>query len=512
MVVPDETLTAPATPAEWLPVLAKMLDERHPEVRLLRRYSRGRAKLPEMGDNLKASWKAFQRKSRTDYGGAATRSLRNRIRPNGLRIGTTDDHPALAEARRILRDNRWPIQVRDAIRDYIEVGVGYLVVGERDGAAVITRERPERFYALPDPARPWKARATINVWRDPVLRLDFARAMCDGQAQTFARPSTNRNGSPFETAAGVDGEPWRPYSDLETFTGGPRVAILDRGNEPVSAVDDDEEEERVKLLTGAFLAPHLDTIDRILLGKLNRLVVTAMEAFRQRAIKPAKGKDGEAAEGLPDTDDDGNQIDWKKAFEPAPGALWELPVGVDIWESEVVDIRPLLEGESTDARDFCAESGTPISVLIPEGQNQSAEGAANAKEQQVATAEDDVERLKPALAVAVVYALEAEGVDLLGDTVEVLFAPPAHVSLQERFAAAVQAKGAGLSGRTIKRDILGMTPDQIQQDEADAGADLLAQALLGVGAGQNTGQQTQNAAQDATAAAAPAGAQAGAVA
>ena len=65
------------------------------------------------------------------------------------------------------------------------------------------------------------------------------------------------------------------------------------------------------------------------------------------------------------------------------------------------------------------------------------------------------------------------------DTLEVLFAPPEHVSLSERYAAAVQAKGAGLSARTIKRDILGMTPDQIAQDEADAGSDMLAAALLG---------------------------------
>ena len=162
--------------------------------------------------------------------------------------------------------------------------------------------------------------------------------------------------------------------------------------------------------------------------------------------------------------------------------MWELPAGIDIWESQPAEVVPLLEGEKSDARDFAAASGTPISALIPDGQNQSAEGAANAKEQQIAQAKDDIVRIRPALEGAVKHALEVAGVELGdADTIEVLFAPPEHVSLTERYAAAVQAKGAGLSARTIKRDILGMTPDQIEQDEADAGADMLAAALIGAG-------------------------------
>ena len=452
-------MTTPQTPADWLPILAKRLDERHRKLKRLRRYAHGEPDLPEMGKNLRASWEAFQKKARVDYGGIAVRSLRNRIRPHGLRIGASDQHPALGAARQIERDSHLWVQVRDAIRDYIETGVGYLATSRDDaGRPVIRREKPETFIADPDPERPWKARAWLKVWRDDVAGLDFARVSVGDREQQFWRPSTTPHGSKVRGAASTD---WQPMDEPDQFGDGggePGVAILDRGDD------------------GPFLESHLDTIDRIVHGKLQRLVIVAMQAFRQRALKPKEGTGG-----LPAEDADGNIIDWAKTLEPAPGALWELPEGIDIWESQTAEVIPLLKGEETDARDFAAATGTPISVLIPDGQNQSAEGAANAKEQQIAQARDDIDRIRSVIAIAIVYALDQANIDLGGDTVEVLFAPPEHVSLSERYAAAVQAKAAGVSARTIKRDILGMTPDQIAQDEADAGADMLAAALMGVG-------------------------------
>lgn len=448
------------TPDEWLPILAKRLDARYvgstvegeyPGVAKLRRYAHGHADLPEMGTNLKASWLAFQRKSRTDYGGAAVRSLGNRIRPNGLRIGETDEHPALIAARRQWRDNRLDVQVKDAVQDYLETGFGYLVVGT-DGQAVITRERPEEFIAAPDPLRPWKARAALKVWRDRDIERDFARVWVTGAAQVYFRPMRNSFGTERTGATGTD---WvRLTEEPELYDGDPPVGILDRGD------------------AGAFLEPHMDTIDRINLGKLQRLVTTAMQAFRQRALK----RDPKSPE-LPREDAEGNEIDYARVFEPAPGALWELPEGFDVWESQQTDIRPMLEGEKADARDFSAETGTPIWVLLPGGENQSAAAADGSKEPQVFQATDDIARIKPALAVVLVYALRVEGVDLAGDTIEILFTPPEHVSTSEKYAAAAQAKVAGMTWDSIARTILGWSPEQIAQDSAARAGDALMAGL-----------------------------------
>jgi hypothetical protein len=434
------------TPNEWLPILTKRLDERQARIALLRSYSNGNAPMPEMGANVKASWVAFQKKARTNYGGLCVDSLANRLIVNGVRIGETSTSEALTVAQRILRDNRWDIQVSDAVRDYLVTATGYILVSSDQGRAVITREMPEQAIAAVDPLRPWKARAFLKVWRDIDAGMDYAHVFVSGSRQRYARRSTTETGTIIARATGG----WQMAADPEFFDGDVPVVVLERPDG-----------------IGLF-EPHMDVIDRINVGKLQRLVITAMQAFRQRATKG----------GLPQQDEDGNDIDYAKIFEPAPGALWDLPEGIDIWESQQTDIRPMLEGEKADARDFAAVTRTPISVFIPEGANQSAEGAASAKEGQVFQAKDEISRLTVGLAVAVVYALRVEGVDLGTDTVTVLWEPPEHVSMAEKFTAAAQAKAAGLSLRTIQRTILGMGPDEIIQEEADRADELLASTAL----------------------------------
>lgn len=223
----------------------------------------------------------------------------------------------------------------------------------------------------------------------------------------------------------------------------------------------------------AEFEPHTDVIDRINLGKLQRLVTTAMQAFKVRALKG----------GLPSQDEDGNDIDWAKILEAAPGALLDLPEGIDVWESDATDIRPLLEGEKTDARDFAGVIRTPISVFIPSGENQSAEGAANAKEGEIQKAKDRIARASSPGEGALLEALRVLGVDD-GETIELLWMPPEHVSFTEKTQAATQAKAAGMSARWIKQNIMGMSPDEIAQDEADAATDqLLAATLIGAAGG-----------------------------
>ncbi len=73
-----------------------------------------------------------------------------------------------------------------------------------------------------------------------------------------------------------------------------------------------------------------------------------------------------------------------------------------------------------------------------------------------------------------------------GETIELLWQPPEHVSFTEKTLAAKQAKDAGMSARWIKQNIMGMSPDEIDQDESNAAADaLLASTLIGA-AGVNS--------------------------
>ena len=224
---------------------------------------------------------------------------------------------------------------------------------------------------------------------------------------------------------------------------------------------------------GEFEA-HTGLIDRINTGILYRLVTMAMQTYRQRALRTTSTDPGT---GLPEEGPDGDDIDYQEMFEPGPGALWELPPGVEIWESQTVDLTPMLSAVKDDWRELAAETHTPVSAMLPDAANQSASGAEQPMQQLVFKAQDRILRFKPALAVMLVKALQVEGESLAGDTVEVKFSPPATVTMTERYAAAAQAKAAGEALETIQENILGYSPEQIAQDKQRRAEEQLALAL-----------------------------------
>lgn len=439
-----------STPEEWLHVLAKEQDARAPRIAKNRRYSEGKADLPEMGDNLRESWEAFQKKARTDYGGLLCSSIAGRTIPLGFRLGGDAESTGALALRRLWRNLRLYTTFVDAVWNAYATGYGYvLTTVSDDGSPLITSEKPEQMITRPDPAQPWRARAAMKAWRDPDTGKDYATVWIPGQMQRFYRDSKNANGTPYGSVAG---DQWEPLTEVVEFEGGVPVHLLEN------------------LREAAEFEPHIDLIDRINLGKLNRLVVTAMQAFKQRAVKGIEEGDED------EEDETGNDSDLERMFSAAPGAIWDLPAGVDIWESDAVDIRPLLEGEKSDARDLAAVTRRAISVFIPDGANQSAEGAASAKEGEIQIARDRIERFSAPLEAAAVDALRILRIDT-EETVEIVWQPPEHVSLSEKTSAATQAKGAGVSQRWINERILGMSPEEAAEEEANRAAESLALAL-----------------------------------
>lgn len=425
------------SPGEWLPVLADRFDTRLPRLAHCRSYVNGNAPLPEMGSNTRATWEAFQKKARTNFGGIACASHANRIVARGVRVGDDQDAPIARAARRIWRNNRMPTQIADAVWGRLSTGVGYLVAGRGpSGRAEITAEQPEAMYADPDPRYPWRSRAALKVWRDSVAGHDFAQVWAPGERVTFARAIYAQN-----AALRAGGGGWEPVS-REVYTGDPSVWIID-GRDGLGLVE-----------------PHHDLLDRINLDKLQRLSTAAMQAFKQRALTKR-----DSGVELPERDAAGNLIDYEKVFEAAPGALWDLPAGIDIWESTAGDLSQLLASERADARDFAAVSGTPVSMLLPEGANQSATGAQATTAQQVDACRADIERIRLAAASCMVAALRIEGWELADeDTVAVDFLDPAWITLAEQMDALSKAVGAGVSIESAQRTYLGWSQEQVNED------------------------------------------------
>jgi hypothetical protein len=368
--------------------------------------------------------------------------------PNGVQVGQANQDDD--RVRLIWRRNRLDVAVPDAIRDTLTTSAAYIVVGQDSaGNAVVTAEQPEFMYAATDPLQPWVSRAALKVWRDNDEALDYAYVWVPGERQKFARPATDdKSKRPWKNAEEGD---WVAVGEPEKFKGPiPVFALENHGG------------------TGEF-EEHTDLIDRINVGILQRLSTVAIQAFRQRALKG----------GLPPTDENDNPIDYAALFEPAPGAVWDLPEGVDIWESQdgSQGIRAMLEAVKDDLREFSGTLSVPLGPMLQDAANQSAEGAAYNKEGLIFKVRDRIARFTPPLEAALETALRIEHPDVQ-DSVTLLWMPPEHVSLQEKYAAATQAKASGVPWRTIMTTILGYSAEQVDRMEVERAAEQLQLAAL----------------------------------
>lgn len=440
------------TPDEWLPILAKRLDDRTPQVRLLRRYTDGDAPLPEGGQNVRASWQRFQKQARTNWGHLIVEAVANRIVPIGITVGGASDVEAAVRAQQIWRDSRMNSVFKDWIRAGLTTRQSFMTVWGGEKGSIITADSEETMCVSTDPLQPWRVRAALRVFRDLDQEKDFAHVWVDGSRQKFSRDSYS--GAKRRLVRRVSGDGWEPEGDPVVTTGAPPIVVF---NNP-----------------GGFgeFEPHIDVIDRINKGILDRLVITAMQAYRQRALKSEKGSGG-----LPKKDPDGNDIDWAKVFEPAPGALWDLPPGLDLWESTPTDIRPLLEGSRDDIRQLSSSSATPLPMLMPDNANQTAAGATATTEGYLSKCADRCEEAKVGGAAILVEALRAEGIDLQ-ETLELAFEPVERVSLTEKYAAAAQAKAAGVPDKMIWQEVLGWSPEKVSQADLYVADQALTAGIL----------------------------------
>jgi hypothetical protein len=435
------------TPDQWLERLSKAMDDRADRLARLRAYMTGDAPLPEGADGCRDAFRAFQKKSRTHFGELVADAVVERMIPSGFTVGgAAEDDDRL---RTIWKRNRMQVGINDVLRDMVSVSAGYMIVSE--GApreAVISCERPEQVITEQSAARPDRVRAALKVYRDDVEGFDVAYLHTVGVVDTFYRPIRDTHGKAAMRVAG--GWTWAGAepTGLEFV---PVFPFLNRGG------------------LGEF-EPHTDILDRINWNILQRLVITAMQAYRQRALT---SKDGDA---LPTVDADGNEIDYEKVFSAAPGAMWEMPPGFDIWESQQTDITAILAANKDDITHLAAVTRTPMPTMMPGGENQTAEGASFAKEGLVFKAQDRVARASASLDLVMGAALAIEsGLSVPVADVESKWLPVERQSLAERADAATKAQD--LPWRTRMTDIWQFSEDRVDQMETERASDALNASL-----------------------------------
>lgn len=453
------------SPVEWLNYLTRRMDERAPRLALLRRFIEGDAPLPEGAEGVREAYRAFQRIARSNYGEVVVDATGERMTPSIIRVGTSAEDDD--KARKLWKDNRLDVWATDVHRDMLGLSKGYVTV-QRDfdsGDVEVVYERPEQCYVEHDPSRPDKRRAGIKIYRDMVEQRDYAYLHLPGVVWRFWRhcfDSTMVLSKPrlierFQGGWYADAE----YNgvteeDPDGYIGAgqptglnvvPIVPFINRGE------------------IGEF-EPHIDLLNRINWVILQRLVITAIQAYKQRGLKG----------DLPETDEDDNPIDYGEMFKPGPGSLWKLPEGVDIWESGQTDLGGILESAKADILELAASTRTPMSALMPESANQSAEGASFAREGLVFKTNDRISRAKSSWVEVVKLMLTL----LTGeepDEVDVDFLPAERQSMAERYDALSKA-GTDVPWRTKMSDILGFDGAKIDRMAAERAEDAMFAATL----------------------------------
>lgn len=433
------------TPDYWLIRLGRRLEADRPRVELLEAYHRGDHPLPFGNKKMRDAYVRFQRMARSNFVGLVTEAVLERLTVVGFSTGADGDEAADAAAWLTWQRNHMDADLPLVLRQSLICGRSYVMVGERPGGgALITGEDAKQVIHESDPTDRRRVVAALKAWTDG--ELDHAAVYLPDGVVFYSAPASG-------DAMGDRWQPVRWDRDESQYDEGvmsnpvagevPVVPFLNRPS-----------------LDGGWMGEFEDVTDiqdRINAVILDRLVISAMQAYRQRW---AKGVDLEG--------DD---------FDPGADLLWAVEnEQAAFGEFQTADIRQVLEAAQQDIRHLAAITRTPPHYLVGELNNVNGEtlkatetglvAKALERTRQFGESSETVNRLAGAV--------ESRAVPVDAET---LWADPQSHSLAELYDAAVKGKDAGVPWAWRMR-LLSYTPQQIRRMEADLAAEQMMADLF----------------------------------
>lgn len=419
----------PYSPGWYFKTLFNQLcDHRRRErFELLRNYRIGKAPLPRGAENARSAYESFCQMARTNFADLITSALAERMRVTGFASATDNDETGDPEIGSLWTRAGLNVISGDVHKEMLSLSEFYVCVGNVDpdiDAAVVTAEDPLFIVGMPDPALPQRLIAALKVKHDVADDVDRAYLYLAGKV--FAPGARAQIWVAERRTAGALGPMYGFYGADWTWSPA-RSSMLPHDRVPVVRFDNADK-------LGEY-EPHLDHLDRINHQILQRMTVAVMQAFKQRAVM-----------GLPKVYPDthpkaGQEIDYGDVFISDPAAVWHLPPGVTMWESGMVDLTPIISAISADVQHLASASRTPLHMMQPAGDNQSAEGATLQREGLTFKAADRIERTSfPWTQTVALMLLHAGATDLKAlARLRPIWANPELLSLSERADAASKA-------------------------------------------------------------------------
>lgn len=382
----------------------------------------------------------------------------NRMELRDFRTAAEGDELGDQVARDIAVFNDLPVKAYEITVSTLALRRGYgMVIPPAPGEKIprITAEDPKQVITAHDPVT-GETLAALKLYRDDWDATDNAYLYIREDDGGVTKHRARKDGaSSIGTARFVMSRKWEWVGDPEKVPQN-RMPIVRFRN---------------RLDRGEF-ETHLDHLDRINDQILNKLIISKLQAFRQVALK-----------GLPDTeeveDDDGNVteqvIDYEDAFAMEPGAFWQLPENVEIWESTPTDFGPVRMAIKDDLEQLASVTATPLHILTPDAASGSAEGASLMREEHVAAVGSCRTFMhagwRELMSTAFAFMGDEERADVT--KLEAIWGPIEKYGLQEKANAASQAAST-LPRERILTDIWQIPPAEVPAVLRQ----LAAQALL----------------------------------
>jgi len=451
----------------WLMRLAQGLGAGFPRLAKLRSYATGEAPVPlDSAKPTRAAYARFVRRCRLNMADLITGARVSRMKPLGFRTAAPDDDFGDRQAWSTWKRSHMKVGFRDLVRDLGNYGTAYCTTtgsASLDSPPLLLRSNGWTTITEQWAYQPWEARTALVIGHDPIAGKDVLTLFGQGWMRTASRAART-------ATIPQDGSVWAPGRGWSWE--GDRVPLGYTQLNPVVRYD-------TAGGRGLF-ENHLDSLDRINATILDRLTITAMQAFRQRAIE------GNLPRTYPDEHPQAGQvIDYDAIYSAGPAALWPLPAGAKVWESAVTDIRPILDAIKDDVRQLAAVSSTALYILSPDIAQGSASGADLAREALNFSVDELRDRVDERLAANLSLAFQAQGDEVRAEVgqIDTIWASIDGTSITGRAAASQQAKAGGMTQRMIDEKVFGYSPEEMEQAANDRQAEQFALAAAPTPAG-----------------------------
>lgn len=449
MLADDKT---PRSPDWWLIRLGKKLSADQHRYDKLERYWRGDPPVPHGNHKMREAYRRLQHLARTNFGALVVETVLERMKVTAFRAGAdgTVDNDKHAWG-------WWQANSLDADsglvhRMAVMMSKAYVCVGEdpdNPGQPLVTGEDPRQVIHESTPTNRRKILAALKTWWDDIDNVQRAMVYLPDKVYSYVTTSAVKVDATADRL-------WSPASwelDTSEYPEGwgtntlGEVPFVPFVNKPDLAGNGMGEYEDV-----------VDVLERINTTILDRMVVTAMQAYRQRWAK-----------GVTVTDEHGNT---QSTFDPGADLLWAVEDDNAVFgEFQVTDISPIIKAIESDVQYLAAITRTPPHYLLA--------GIVNVSGTALGAAETGL--VSKLLERETEYGESWERVNRLAGKVtgtsvpldaEVVWKDPQFRTLAEQADAALKARQAGVPWRTAMA-MFGFSPQEIDRMEAERAQDAL---------------------------------------